>query len=374
MNILLVNMNLGTARCFGGIETHSDILASVLAGKGYNVIVGCSAEGTLITQAEGRSLQARRIVVRNSGDIGAMRKIVAVCRKESVSVVLANNGREYWPSALAARLAGARVIFIRHQTDSIRRTTRHLMNHSVDRIVAVSDTVRNALLASGVRQGKVEVIRNFVFLPRFDPGRVDRQAVREGLGLLPADIVIGYVGKLENGKGVFDLLSAASLLRKRYHTLKLMFVGEGTKREELLRSAGQLGISERVIFTGIRSDVQGLYAAMDVFALPSTCDEAFGMVLIEAMSMGKPVVGASVGGIPEIIRDGETGLLTPPGDADALAGRLNSYLADRVFAEAVADRGRRSVLEKFSERAAGDSFDRLIREVAGDKRKDPAGR
>lgn len=363
MNVLLININLGTACCFGGIETHSDILASVLADRGHNVIVGCWVDGTLVTNTEGKALQARRITIRNSGDIRAILKIKDICRRESISVVLANNGREYWPATLAARIAGSKVVFIRHQTDPIRSTTRYLINQSVDRVVAVSTAVRNAVLASGVHESKVKVIPNFVFLSRFAPEKIDRPAVREGLGFLPADKVIGYVGKLEEGKGIFDLLNAAVILRKRYPKLKLMFVGEGTKREALLHSAERLSLSGMVTFTGIRRDVQSLYAAMDILVLPSTCDEAFGIALIEAMAMGKPVVGTTVGGIPEIIVHGKTGLLTPPGDADALANNLDRYLAGQAFAEAVARAGQLSVFEKFSDRAAGDAFDRLIRDI-----------
>ncbi len=364
MNILLININLGTACCFGGIETHSDILASVLADRGHNVIVGCWVDGTLITKAESRAVQARRITIRNSGDIRAIFKLREICRRESISLVLANNGREYWPAALAAKSSGSRVIFIRHQTDPIRFTTRHLINHYVDKVVAVSGAVRNAVLASGVHERKVEVIPNFVFLSRFTPEKIARSAVREELGLLPADRVIGYVGKLEEGKGIFDLLAAAGRLRRRYSGLKLMLVGEGTKREALLREAERSSLSDMLILTGMRHDVQSMYAAIDIFVLPSTCDEAFGIVLIEAMAMGKPVVGTTVGGIPEIITHGETGLLVAPGDADALADELDRYLSDHTFAEKLSGAGQRSVLERFSERAAADSFDRLIREIA----------
>jgi glycosyltransferase involved in cell wall biosynthesis len=282
---------------------------------------------------------------------------------------VANNGREYWPSTLAAKIAGAKVIYIRHQTDPIRITTRYLINRYVDKVVAVSGAVRNAILASGIRRDKVTVIPNFVLLSRFDPEKVDRAAVRKGLGLLPEDRVIGYVGKLEDGKGIFDLLNAAAILQRRYPGLKLVFVGEGTKREELARTAERSCLSGSVILTGIRRDVQSLYAAMDIFVLPSTCDEAFGIALIEAMSMGKPVVGAAVGGIPEIISHGETGLLVPPGDSDALANNLDRYLADRIFAETVAEAARRRVFETFSERAAGASFEQLIRDVIGDGKK-----
>lgn len=363
MNILLLNINLGTAHCYGGIETHSDILASVLADRGHNVIVGCWVEGTLVTTSEGKALPARRITIRNSGDLRAIFKLREICRRESISVILANNGREYWPAALAAKSAGSRVIFIRHQTDPIRFTTRHLINNCVDKVVAVSGAVRNAVLASGVHERKVEVIPNFVFLSRFTPEKIDRMAVRKGLGLRPSDRVVGYVGKLEEGKGIFDLLAAAGILRKSYPGLKLMFVGEGTKRETLLSSAERSSLSDMVILTGMRNDVQNMYAAMDVLVLPSTCDEAFGIALIEAMAMGKPVVGTTVGGIPEIITHGETGLLALPGNASALADSLARYLSDEAFARTVANAGRRRVLEVYSEKAAGDSFDRLISDI-----------
>ncbi len=367
MNILLLNIGLG--RGWGGIESHSDTLGGVLFKRGYKVIMGCSNEGS-IEVAGGITLPSRRIWVINSGDVKAIARIAAVVFKERIDVIIANMGKEYWPAALAAMLLGRKIIFIRHQTDRIRKTTLWLIEHYVERVVAVSGAVREALLKSGVPPDKVEIIHNSVPLEKFNPEAVDRDEVRRGLGFGEGEIVVGTVAKLHRGKGVYEILRAVSLLAGKYPRMKLIFIGDGPERRELEEEAGRLSVHDRVFFAGVRKDIERMYAAMDIFVLPSTCEEAFGMVLIEAMAMGKPVIGTMVGGIPEIIIHGKTGLLTPPGDADALAKNLDRYLDDPAFAETVARAGQRSVSEGFSERVTGDSFDRLIRDIVGNERRD----
>ncbi|HXX58172.1 MAG TPA: glycosyltransferase family 4 protein [Thermodesulfovibrionales bacterium] len=370
MKVLLLNIGLG--RGWGGIESHSDTLGGALFKRGYNVIMGCAHEGS-IEVAGGITLPARKIWIVNSGDLKAIVRIAAIVFKERVDVIIANMGKEYWPAAVAALLLGRKILFIRHQTDRIRRTTLWLIKHHVERVVAVSGAVREALLKSGVSPGKIEIIHNSVPLEKFNPEEVGRSEARQELGVREGEIVVGTVAKLHRGKGVYEILRAFGLLAGKYPRLKLIFVGNGPERHELEEEAGRLSVRDRVIFTGVRKDIERMYAAMDVFALPSTCEEAFGMALIEAMAMGKPVIGTVVGGIPEIIIDGKTGLLVPPGDADALAKSLDRYLGDLAFAEIVARAGQRAVLEGFSERVTGDAFDRIIREIAGKKGRDLHG-
>jgi glycosyltransferase involved in cell wall biosynthesis len=251
------------------------------------------------------------------------------------------------------------MVFIRHQTDRIRKTTRWLINHHVDRVVAVSGAVKKALLQSGIAEEKIEVIHNGVSLDRFDPSRIDRMEVRRELEIGEEDSVIGTVGKLHRGKGVYELLRAGAALAEG-RPIRLLFVGDGPEREGIRQEAERLGIRERVIVTGIRQDVERLYAAMDVFALPSTCDEAFGMVIIEAMAMARPVVATMVGGIPELISPWENGLLVPPGDVPALREAITAYLDDRSLAEKTALRGRRTAEASFSEEALGARFEKLL--------------
>lgn len=361
MNILLVSSAMG--KTFGGIETHSNTLASLLTDRGHKVVLACSTEGTFAL-TEKTTLSSYGIRIRNSGDLKAMVRFVRIIRKERIEIIIANGGREYWPCAVAALLCGCRILFVRHQTDRIRSTTRWLIEHRIDAVVAVSEAVQDALRQSGVPEEKVVLIQNGAPLGRFNADTIDSRAVRNELGLETDDIVIGSVGKLNYGKGVDELFQAFALLAQKYQALKLMYVGEGEARERIERNAAEQGLADRVIFTGFRADTERMYAAMDIAVLASTCDEAFGMVLIEAMAMGKPVIGTTVGGIPTIIQDGITGLLVAPGSGDALAAGIGRYLDDPALRSAIAREGQRMVKYSFSDSAMGDRFEALLQSIA----------
>ncbi|MDA8434015.1 MAG: glycosyltransferase family 4 protein [Nitrospiraceae bacterium] len=354
MNVLIVNAGRG----WGGIESHSVVLASDLAGRGHKVIVACTPGGNVRANLDA-ALPVADLEVVNAGDLPAICRLAGIIRREGIEVVLANSGKEYWPAAVAAALLGKKIVFVRHQTDRIRTTTRLLINSRIDRVVAVSGAVRKALLGSGIDEEKITVIHNGVSLDRFDPSRIDRAAVRRELGIGADDIVIGTVGKLHEGKGVYELLRAGAGIAEGT-PLTLLFVGDGPEKEGIRREADRLGLAERVVITGIRRDVERMYAAMDVFVLASTCDEAFGMVIIEAMAMAKPVVATLVGGIPELICPGENGLLVPPADAAALRSALVSLLGNAEYAGRIARAGRKTAEDTFSEAALGRGFERLL--------------
>jgi glycosyltransferase involved in cell wall biosynthesis len=355
MNVLIVNAGRG----WGGIESHSVVLASDLAGKGHKVIVACSPRGHVRENAEAAALAVADLEVVNAGDLVSICKLRGIIRRENIGILIANSGKEYWPAAVAAKLLGRKIVFVRHQTDPIRKTTRWLINNHVDMVVAVSGAVRKALLESGIAEKKTKVIHNGVSLNRFDPSRIDRDAVRRELEIGTDDVVIGTVGKLHRGKGVYELLRAGAAIAEK-RPVTLLFVGDGPEREGIRREAERLGISKRVIVTGIRRDVERMYAALDVFVLPSVCDEAFGMVIIEAMAMAKPVVGTDVGGIPELISTGENGLLVPPGDITALREAIGTCLDNPAFAERIAMGGRRTAETAFSEETLGARFEKLL--------------
>ncbi|HAM52023.1 MAG TPA: hypothetical protein DCP92_15540 [Nitrospiraceae bacterium] len=360
MNILLLNVALG--RGWGGIESHSDTLAALLSQRGHSVIMGCWNEGSREV-AGGIVLPSRKIWIVNSGDVRAIAKITLAALKEKSDVIIANGGREYWPAAIAAKITGSRLIFIRHQVDRLKRTTCWLINKDVDKVIAVSSAVKNALIESGVSREKVEVIYNSIDQERFNPDVVNRDAVRKELGIESGTIVVGTAGKLNPGKGVFDLLCAVHSLTGKHSAVKLIFVGDGPERKELQGEAERLSMQDRVIFTGVRNDVERMYAAMDIFVLPSSCQEAFGMVLIEAMAMGKPVIATAVGGIPEVVDNEVNGILVPPQNIEALAHAISRYMDDHEFAGRIALEGRKSVEYKFSDKAMGDHFERVLQAI-----------
>jgi glycosyltransferase involved in cell wall biosynthesis len=362
MNILFININVGKGWGWGGIESHSETLAALLSKHGHNVIMGCWNEGS-VRVAGGLVLPSRRITIVNSGDIPAMIKITRVCFKDAIQVIIANSGREYWPAAIAAKIAGTKVVFIRHQMDRLKKTTCWLVNKHIDRVVAVSGAVKDALIESGISHKKIDVIYNSIPLERFNPGMVERNAVRRELGLDDNNIVMGTVGKLHQGKGVFELLSAAHRLAEEYPNVRLIYVGDGPERTRLEQEAQRLSMNDKVIFPGVRKDIERMYAAIDIFVLPSTCREAFGMVLIEAMAMGKPVIATTMGGIPEIVDNDVNGLLVPPHNPDAIAHAMARYIEDSEFTWKVALEGRKKVEQKFSDEAMGDNFENVLRNL-----------
>jgi glycosyltransferase involved in cell wall biosynthesis len=228
----------------------------------------------------------------------------------------------------------------------------------VDRVLAVSGFVRHRLIVSDHAPAeKVSVLYNGVDGARFSSG-IDAgtaAATRSRLGLRPDDAVATCVAQLIDAKGVRHLIDAAALLREQPN-LVVLIVGEGERREALQAQVTRLGLTERVRLLGLRDDVAEILGISDLFVCPSVWDEALGFVNLEAMAAGVPVIATRMGGIPEAVRDGETGLLVPPGDPEALAAAIASLAGDPARRRQMAGRARRLVEDVFSiERAIEDT-------------------
>jgi glycosyltransferase involved in cell wall biosynthesis len=195
--------------------------------------------------------------------------------------------------------------------------------------------------------GRAELIPPGVDLKQFSPGT----AGAPSLGRPPTLLYVGRLEQTSAWKGVDVLVRALAILRQQFPNARLHLVGEGDAVAALRRLAGSLGVGDAVHVLGRHSGAELVeqYRAADVVVLPSlTAAESFGIVLIEAMACGKPVIGSDVGGIPFVVRDDETGLLVPPGDEVALAKACARLLSDPEATAALAARGERSVRERFS--------------------------
>jgi glycosyltransferase involved in cell wall biosynthesis len=236
-----------------------------------------------------------------------------------------------------------------------RRLICRFLGRFTDLSIAVSRGVRDYLIRQGgVNPAKVRVVANgvdFAAIEAARPGPV----VRRELGL-PEDVpVIGLVGRLDHwGKGHQELFSAMAQIRER-HLVHALIVGGGRREAEVRQLAESLGLGGEVHFLGQRRDVPDLLNAMDIFVLPSY-SEGVSLALLEAMAAGLPVIATRVGGLPEVVTDGENGLLIPPRDAEALAGALERLLADPAWARELGDHARDHVREHFS-------LDQLGREI-----------
>jgi glycosyltransferase involved in cell wall biosynthesis len=164
------------------------------------------------------------------------------------------------------------------------------------------------------------------------------------LGISPDSLVVGYVGWLIPIKGVIYLVRAMAKVLQRHPNSLLLLVGKGDDKgkEEiiLIEQVKSLGLSDRVRFLGWRPDVDEIMTCFDLLALPSL-NEGMGRVLVEAMAVGLPIVATRVGGIPDLVKHGENGLLVPPADAGALGGAITELLIDKAGRERMGENGRK---------------------------------
>lgn len=227
-----------------------------------------------------------------------------------------------------------------------------------DRIVTLTDAEAAQHLALGIgRPGQFITIASGVDL--------DDIASAVPVRLAPHGPVIGTVGRLTSIKGHQHLIDAVPEILRRSPTAHVVLVGDGELRQALAERARRLGVDSRVIFTGYREDIPALIAGMDVFVLPSL-NEGMGRVLVMAMALGKPIVASRVGGVPELLGQGEAGLLVPPADLRALADAICTLLADPVRAKTLGAAGRRRA-PLYSTRVMIESLEKLYREVLAEK-------
>ena len=173
-------------------------------------------------------------------------------------------------------------------------------------------------------------------------------------------MVIGQVGRMVENKGFADSVSAFARVRRGQGTIELVLVGDGVDRGRVEALADRLGVADRVQFTGWRSDVASLLDRFDIFIHPSR-DEPFGLAVLEASAAGLPVVAYDDGGLPEVVAAGETGLLAPVGDIDALAAFLEQLVDDEDLRTAMGAAGRERVRTVFRPDEAGQRFSAAVR-------------
>ena len=216
---------------------------------------------------------------------------------------------------------------------------------SMDRLVVVSNAIDRKVVEEGRLGAERVLIYNGVDLERYDH-QEPCCTLRDEYAMEPDAGIVGVVGRLELEKGHPTLLEAWPMVLERVPGAYLLIVGEGSRQDLLRQIAREQGIERHVIFTGRRDDIPAVTAALDVAVLPSY-REAQGLTILEAMAMSRPVVASNVGGIPEMVQDGVTGLLVPPHDPPALAAAIARLLTNHQLADMLARAGHDLVHDRF---------------------------
>jgi glycosyltransferase involved in cell wall biosynthesis len=212
----------------------------------------------------------------------------------------------------------------------------------VDRIIAVSEAIRRSLIERGADPARVVTVHSGIDVGRFARG--DRARFRAALaaaGWPPAAPIVGTAGHLAAHKGMDLFLAAAAEVARGDTSPRFVIVGTGAEEGRLKALAAELGLGDRVLFAGFRDDMPDVFAGLDVFVLASHSGEGSPAVLKEAMAAGVPVAATALDGVGEIIEDARHGLLTPPGDAGAMARAIRTLLEDGSLRARVVPEARR---------------------------------
>lgn len=236
-----------------------------------------------------------------------------------------------------------------------------------DHLIAVSDFIRVGAIEAGIPAPRIRTLHNPIDTTRFNRTG-DRAAVRAEFGWPATTPLVVAAGRLDPYKGHLHLLQSFAHLTATVPEARLLICGAPTAdpgyAEMLKQRAVELGLGERAVFAGNRSDLPEILSAADVFCLP-TENEAFGLVFIEAMICGIPVAACHSGAVPEIVVDGETGLISPLGDSSALANNLEHLLRNPVRAQQMGAAGRDRALREFAPDAIAQRWSDMLHALSG---------
>jgi glycosyltransferase involved in cell wall biosynthesis len=378
----------------GGPAIHAILLTGALddgAQFKSTLIAGTTAprEGNMLDLAEARSVHpvlmpALGREISPLDDLLSLARMVKLIRQARPDIVHTHMAKAGTVGRLAAHVCGVPLIvhtyhghvfqgYFSPAKTRLFVTIERVLGMATDRIIAIGDGQRSEIASYGVAPlSKLEPIRLGLELGPFLHAEAAAGRLREDLAIGSDSPLVGIVARLVPIKAHEVFFQAAVQVLQEEPAARFVVVGDGERREELEALVRRLGIASSVTFLGWRRDMAGVYADLDVVALTSF-NEGSPVALIEALASARPVVSTAVGGVPEVVIDGTTGLTVPPSDPMALAKATIRLLRDRELARALGAAGRRHVFPRYdSTRLVDDVKNLYLRELAGRGRALPS--
>ena len=328
--------------------------------RGHEVHLAAPHGSPLAQEALRRSIPAHPFRQRGEFSPLAPLSLLRMLRRRTPDIVHFNTPRPIIAGGLASFLGKAPLrVCSRRVNFPLRSKISYLKyNLFLEGIVTVSTSIQQTLIQHGVDSDRIKVIYEGVDVSWID------QIGASSLFSDGAGPIVGTVAHLSPEKGHGTVLKAAALLRSEFPEVTYVFVGDGPLKAELAAKAAGLGIRDRVVFTGFRSDSEALMKEFDIFCLASD-SEGLSSAILAAMATPLPVVATNVGGIPELVIDGETGFLSPAGDPESLAARLRPLLLSEELRSKVRQAGRQRVERYFTLEKKLDETERLYLGLRG---------
>ncbi len=321
MKILLATSSSG----WSGGQYQVYLLAKGLRDRGNAVSIVASGDSELGRRLAAESMDVHPFRMNKEADVFSMARMAGFLRRGRFDVINVHRPTAHTIAMVANMLSTrSRFIVTRRVPYGIpsRISAKVKYEWFVDRVIAISNDVKQSLVMTGVSEGHIAVIPDAIDSSQYDPAGIAPAPELSGKGP-----VVGTVGNANRQKGHSYFLSAMPLILKRYPDARFVDVGVRDSDTELVGLADRLGVRDRIVFTGFRQDVRPYLRAMDVFVFPSIV-EGLGTSLLEAMAMQKPVVVSRTGGMLDVVSPGVNGVFVRPGSereiADAVCGLLNN--------------------------------------------------
>ena len=343
-------LHINTEKTWRGGEQQTLYLLQSLIERHIRCHLVCQARSPLETKALEAGVEVFPIVMRGEADLAASLRIRKLITTHGYDIVHSHTSHAHTLAFFASlgcrisRLVTRRVDFsvFRHRFLPINGIKYRFM---ADYYIAISHKIKKVMVNDGIGADRIFVVHSGIDLQRFE--RVAGAHLVEEFNLKPDERVVINVAHLAGHKGQKYLIHAIPQVLAVIPNVRFFIIGEGELMSKLQALSVSLGIGHALKFTGFRNDVGAFYKLADLFVM-SSVQEGLGTAILDALALGKPVVAANSGGIPEIIKDGETGRLVAAGDSQALAEGIIEMLAEADQAEAMAQRGQAEVRAKFS--------------------------
>jgi glycosyltransferase involved in cell wall biosynthesis len=366
--------HLASGDLWAGAEVQ---LAALLAGlQRYDRLSLCAIlynSGVLADRLNALGIPVWVLEESKLNPLRLLLKTRQILKREKIEILHTHRYKENFLGALAGKMSRVKhlVRTVHGMSEpftgyrNLKTSFHHFLDFYVSRfwmekVITVSRDIEYSL-ATKLRRDKLITIHNGIDLERLR-GEKNPAELRKSMGIAADDFVIGSVGRLTPIKGYQFLLRAGKIISRNKPNFKLVLVGDGPERRALTQLARELELEQTVIFTGFTPDVAEVISIFDIFVL-SSLHEGISISLLEALGLGVPAVVTDVGGNPEVVRDGETGLLVPPRDENELARVCLMLLEDKTKREKMGDRGRVLIKQEFSNKQMAERVYRLYRDL-----------
>jgi len=341
----------------GGLELSVLRLAETMRKKGVTIWIVAPPSSPLAIRAQEMQLAFIPLSPRwKYGDLLAAQRLARVWKEHRIEVVILMQSKDLHLAALASIFAPQTqlVFYQQMQSGYNKRDLAHTWVYSkLSLWVTLTERMKADVLAfTRVPEHKIAVVPLGIDLSDFNPALYSHKQSKEALGLPPDRLTIGVLGRLDPQKGQETLLRAIPAIMKQHPEVYIVIAGDETAGEsgykKYLEDLSQtLGIEKAVQFLPFVDNVSRFMAALDIFLLPSY-SETFGLVLVEAMAMEKPIVATNAGGVPEIIADGITGILIEPRNTESLAYAILRILNDNTLGASLGRAARETALQRYN--------------------------